>query len=244
MPSKDPRAGNAFVENESPPEPEKKELQVFSGVGSVRKKEKTGFAKWFSEMFLSGRSWKDVALDVLNNQIVPEVKDSLFNAGVEIARGRFYKDASPGTYNSYSGAQSGSFITRYIDYGKKSAQAAATKNAQTQAALEANQEKEKETVQAGYDVPTFPDRANAVAFLNSMKAEVSRYKEMSVHDLWWKRGKHISYTWDAYGWNEAEIMAIREPSRLPKPIIVEDGSGRKIKHTYYIDLPPSHPLNE
>ena len=240
---RDPRAGNAFVSENSPPEPDRpqKDIQVFDGVGAVKKKEKTGFNKWFCEMFLSGRTVKEVLLDIINKQLVPEGKDMLINGAVSVLYGIFYKDSTPGQYVT-GGGQSGNFITRYIDYSKMSTGTAPTKNAATQAALEANQQKDQDILKAGYELPSFPSYQMAKDFLNSMKAEISRYDTMSVYDVSWKRGKTIAWTWNAYGWNKEEILAIREPSRFRQPIVVTDAKGNKIKHTHFIDLPPSHPI--
>ena len=240
---RDPRLGNAFVsiDEAGPPkqEQQQKELQTFEGVGSVKKKEKTGFAKWFCEMFLSGRTVREVMMDILNKQIVPEGKDMLINGAVSVLYGIFYKDSTPG---QYTGGQSGNFITRYIDYSKISNGSSPTKNAATQAALEANQQKDKEMLNAGYELPSFPNYKMAEDFLNSMKAEVSRYDQLSVYDMSWKRGKTIPWTWNAYGWYKDEILAIRQPSRFRQPIVVTDSKGNKIKMTHYIDMPPSHPI--
>lgn len=238
---RDPRAGNAFVSIDNPPEPEQqKDLQVFEGVGGIRKKERTGFAKWFCEVVLSGRSLKEVLRDILTNQIVPEGRDMARNAAVAVLDGLIYKDAKPGQYVSSAG-QSGNFITRYIDYSKMSG--SGTKNAATQAAYEANKEKDQETLKAGYDLPMFPSYQTARDFLNSMKAEITRYDTMSVYDVQWKRGKTVAWTWNAYGWNKDEILAIREPSRFRQPVVVTDAKGNQIRMTHYIDLPKSHPID-
>ena len=95
--------------------------------GSVKKTEKSAFWKWFEEMFLSGRTWKDICLDILNNQLVPEIKDGVRNGLVSLIDMRFYKDSKPASSGTPS---NGSFITNYVAYGNKSGQ--------TKAALEAN----------------------------------------------------------------------------------------------------------
>lgn len=238
---RDPRLGNAFVSESSPPEPEvqQKELQVFEGTGSVKKKEKTGFVKWFCEIFWSGRTPKEVILDIIKKQLAPEGKDMLRNGAVAFLDGMIYPDSQPSNYGS---GQSGNFITRYIDYSKMSNGSAPTKNAATQKALEANQQKDQETIKAGYELPSFPSYQMAADFLNSMKAEVTRYDQLSVYDMSWKRGKTIAWTWNAYGWYKDEILAIKQPSRFRQPIVVKDAKGNAVKMTHYIDMPPSHPI--
>lgn len=241
MSDREPLEGNAFVQAEESHPKGKKDIQVFEGVGAVKKRERTGFSKWFCEVFLSGRSLKDILWDIFNEQIVPEGRDMVRNGLVSIIDARFYKDSKPGSYSSIPGGSAGNFITRYIDYSKMSGKAP-TKNAATEAARTANAEKDKETLRAGFELPSFPNYKSAEDFLNSMKAEASKYDELSVYDMSWKRGIKVDYTWEEYGWNKDEILAIRSPSRFRTPIVV-DYKGTKVKMTHYIDMPPSHPLN-
>ena len=239
--SGDPRAGNAFVNGSDNSQPrEQKELAVFEGVGAVTKKEKTGFAKWFSEMFWSGRTWKEVWIDQRDNHIVPEGKDILFNAVVGIISSLIYREPTAGGGGYSSGSFIGNVMTRYVDYNKMST--SGTKNQKTQEALAANKEKDKEIMKTGYELPTFPNYQSAKAFLDSMKAEAIKYEEISVYDMSWKRGKTIDWGWEEWGWNKDEILSIKEPSRFRQPIVVEDGKGNKIKMTHYIDMPPHHEL--
>ena len=137
--------------------------------GSVTKKEKTAFWKWFEEMFLSGRSMRSILLDLLNNQLVPEIKDGTRNGLVSLIDMIFYKDSKPAASGTPS---SGSFITNYVAYGDK--------NQQTKAALEANKKKEEETIKAGYDIPSFTSLGDAKKFLNDMHEYVSMFYKMSV----------------------------------------------------------------
>lgn len=238
--ARDPSEGNAFVHHDDEAAPRtKKDIQVFDGVGAVKKRERTGFSKWLCEVFFSGRSLKEILWDIFNEQLVPEGRDMLRNGLVSLIDARFYKDSKPGSYTVQG--SSGNFITRYIDYSKMAGKAP-TKNAATEAALAANKEKDKETIQAGYELPSFPNAKSAEDFLNSMKAEADKYEQLSVYDMAWKRGQKVDYGWEEYGWNKDEILAIRAPSRFRQPIVV-DFKGQKVKMTHYIDMPPSHPLS-
>ena len=241
--SKDPRAGNAFVSAEKKPDSKpraKKDIKVFNGVGAVTKKGKTGFLKWASEMLLSGRTLKEIWVDKRDNYLVPEGKNILFNLIVDILSAKIFKEPTSGGYTPSS--TSGNFIARYVDYNNLSKKQAT--NHATQTALAANQEKDKEILKAGYELPIFPNYQSARQFLDSMKAEISRYDTLSVYDVSWKRGKTISYNWEEYGWNKDEILAIPDVSRFRTPMIVEDARGNKQKMTHYIDLPPHHRLTE
>ena len=58
-------------------------------------------------------------------------------------------------------------------------------------------------------VVTMPDGRKAQGaedFLNMMKSY--DYPTLSVHTMYMMQGKHIDYTWDAYGWNRDEILAL------------------------------------
>jgi hypothetical protein len=34
------------------------------------------------------------------------------------------------------------------------------------------------------------------------------YPTLSVHTMYMMQGKHIDFTWDAYGWNQSEILSL------------------------------------
>ena len=101
-------------------EERKKAIKVHEDVGVMKRKEPTKFWKWFSEMFLSGRTWKDICMDIINNQIVPELKDGFRNSVVSMLDMRLYRDHRAGT-SSPSGTPT-SFVTNYVQYGDKKAQ--------------------------------------------------------------------------------------------------------------------------
>lgn len=210
-------------------EEKRKDLPVFKGVKQVKKKESGGWWKWIAAMFFSGRSLKEICRDVLKNEVVPNVQDGVYSSLTSMLSMAIYKDRKPGTAGS---AVPGSFITNYVAYGDRKKQQAA--------ALEASKKKEEETVKSGFEIPAFPSREMANDFLMSMKAYVQKYETLSVHDLAWMQQKTIDYTWEKWGWEKDEILAIKEATRFSQPVYADDGNGGKIKLTHYIDMPKAH----
>lgn len=212
-------------------EERRKDLQVFDGVKQVKRKDNGSFWNWLARMFFSGRKPRDIALDVLEHEVIPNIQDGVYNSVVSLVGKTIYKeDRKPGTSGSYSAP--GSFITNYVAYGDK--------KKQQNAALEANQQKEEETVKSGFESPAFPNLKMAEDFLNSMHAYVQKYETLSVQDLAWMQNKSIDYTWDKWGWWRDEILAIKNPSRFTQPVVAEDKNGNKIRLTHFIDLPKAH----
>lgn len=202
-------------------EERKKAIKVHDDVQPLKKKEPTKFFKWFSEMFLSGRTWKEIAMDILNNQIVPELKDGFRNSVVSLLDMRLYRDHKPGTASSSS--SSGSFITNYVQYSDK--------KAQQKAALEANKKKEEETLSSGYEIPSFKTLAQARSFLQDMKDYVTQYDTITVLELAGMMKKQVPYTWEKFGWTKEEILSIPDPRHISNP-----------ERPYIIELPKAHVL--
>lgn len=200
-----------------------KAIRVHNDVKPLKERNKTEFAKWFSDMFLSGRTWKDIVMDIINNQVVPEIKDSFRNSVVSLLDMRLYKDhtISPGSKNGTPT----SFTTNYVQYSDK--------KTQQKAALEANKKKEEETLKSGYEIPSFKTLQSARVFLQDMHDYVNQYYRMSVLDLASMQGAHISYTWDKYGWEKEEILAIKEPTHISNP-----------DRPYIVKLPKAHVLTD
>lgn len=222
--------------NERPSaEERRKDLPVYSGVKQVKKKDPGGVWRWIARMFFSGRSVKEIAMDVLEHEVVPTMQDGVRNSAVSMIDQLIYRDRKPGAVNTTA---PGSFITNYVAYGDK--------KKQQQAALEATKQKEEETVKSGFELPAFggnnfsEGERFANDFLASMHAYVQKYETLSVQDLAWMQGKSVDFTWDKWGWYRDEILAIKKPSRFTQPVYADDGKGNKIKLTHYIDMPKAH----
>ena len=210
----------------------KKDLQQFSGVIQVKKKEKDGFWNSLWKLLLSGRKPKDIAREVFINDAVPAIQDGVYNIGVSLLGKTIYKEnQKPGNPGMTT---PGSFITNYVNY--------ADRNRQRAAAAETAKKKEEETVRSGFENPAFQSAEAAKAFLAGMHRYVQKYDTISVHDLAWMQQKTVDFTWEKYGWDKEEILAIREANRFIPPLTVDDGNGNKVKLTHYIDMPKAHEL--
>ena len=213
-----PDEGNALVPAPKPEKP-KKDIQQFSGdVAQAKRKPVKGFLKWTSEMFFSGRTWKEIMKDLYEHQIVPGMKNIVRDTLVGMIDAKFDDiPASPST-----GTSSGGFITKMIDYSARSTGTSTVSTATPN----------KEPKKSGFELPCFTDIAKANEFLRSMKAEAQRFDNLSVYDIAWKQGKTIDWTWEAYGWTKEMINSIQSPKRLHPPLVID-----KKKYEYYIDLP-------
>ena len=202
--------GNSFAEAEREKRPDfeerKKDIVQYDGVKQVKKKPENQIWKWVKDMFFSGRTLKEILIDVAENQIVPQVKDNVRNAIVSFVDLGIYKDSRSA---SSSGTPNANFITNYVNFSDKASQ--------QKKALESNQQKEKEVINSGYETPAFPDRKKADDFIRSLHAYVTKYQTLSVQELAWMQRKVIDYTWDKYGWEKEEILEIKEPTHLNNP---------------------------
>lgn len=186
-------------------EERKKDLTQFSDVKQVKLKEQNVVWKWVKSMFFSGRTPKDILLDVMENQIAPQMRDNFRNSLVSIIDLSIYKDHS----TTASSETPGSFVTNYVSF---SDQAAKQKQQ-----LEENKKKEESVIKSGYETPAFATKRSAEQFLAEMHSYVNKYPTMTVFDLAWMQKKSVDFTWDKYGWEKAEILAVREPTHLSNP---------------------------
>lgn len=186
-------------------EERKKDLTQYSDVKQIKKKEENEVWKWIRNMFFSGRTLKEIVMDVAENQIAPQMKDNFRNSLVSMLDLTIYKDHDP----QRTANTPGSFVTNYVKFSDPGSK-------QKQALIE-NQKKEQEVIKSGFEMPAFRDKVKADNFLRDMKAYAVKYHTMSVFDLAWMQGKQIDYTWDKYVWNEEEILAIKAPVHVGNP---------------------------
>lgn len=181
----------------------KKDITQFIGVKQAIRKE-NAWLTWIKGMFFSDRSFKDIAKDVAENQIAPQIKDLVRNSVVSALDMKMYKDhKSVGV----PGGTPVSFVTNYVKYG----------TTDTSTKVETVKKKDEDIVKSGFECPAFQTKRDAEQFLASMKDYVNKYGSMSVQDLAWMQGKRVDYTWDAYGWDVSEIMAISGPTHISNP---------------------------
>lgn len=199
--------GNSFVSREENKRPDfeerKKDMQQFDA-RQVKQKKESPVWTWMRDMFFSGRSIKDILKDVAENQIIPQMKDNVRNSLVSMIDLGMYKE-----HKGSSSTPSGSFITNYVNFSKTPQQSSK--------ALEENKKKESELISSGYETPAFRFKRDAEDFITSLRVYISKYHTMSVQDLAWMQKKTVDYVWDKYGWDEDEILAIKEPTHINNP---------------------------
>ncbi len=177
-------------------------VPVFEGesAGAIRKKSSSkSFWRWCRKMFLSDRKPKDIAMDVIENQFVPGVIDTVRNALVSSLDMAFYKNSSSSSNSSNN-----------ISYSKMYRGSSSNNNNITTRSsspkISNSNQKTEDDMSNGFNNPCFKTQIDAIRFLNMMKEY--DYPTLSVHTLYMMRKKHIDYTWDAYGWTKEEIANV------------------------------------
>lgn len=204
-------------------------IPEFQGeVAGVKRKQKGGsFLRWLRKMFLSDQKPSDILKQVVEQQIVPGIKDNFRNSLVSSVDMFIYQSAKPTSTTANN-----------VAYGKifKSSQNALNANAQS------NQQQNQKSadLDKGFTNPCFrfldtrmDANGNRVQgakdFLQMMKDY--DYPTLSVHTLYMMRKQHIDYTWDAYGWTREEIQNVQ---------IVHINNP---DYPWMIDLPSAHVIS-
>ncbi len=202
-------------------EERKKQLRQFDNVKQIKQKKEHPVITWLRNMFFSGRTTKDILLEVAEKQIVPQFKDNLRNSLVSVIDLKIYKNRATLTGTT----PSSNFITNYVSFGNNSQSKSSSLSER-----EENKLKERKTIESGFESPAFASKAKADEFLASMHAYVLQYT-MSVLDLAWMQRKTIDFAWDKWGWDKEEILAIKEPTYTGDP-----------QKPWIIQLPKAHVL--
>lgn len=186
-------------------EERKKDMVQFSSAKQLKPKPENTLIKWLCNVLFSGRKPKDIIKEVAENQVIPQMKDNFRNSLVSVLDLAIYKDhkSVSNTVNTI-----GNFVTNYVSYSDKTSQ---------QKKLEDNKKKEEEILKSGFEIPAFYRKKDAEDFIASMHNYITKYKRMTVLDIAWMQGKTINYTWDAYEWDEEEILAIKAPTHINNP---------------------------
>ena len=200
-----------------------KNMKQFTDAKQMRKKELHPAIRWFRDMFFSGRSAKDILVEVAETQIVPQMKDNFRNSLVSMLDLKIYKNHQPA---SSSPQRSASFTTNYVRFSDP--------KEQQKAALEKNKEEEQKVVESGYECPSFQYEPRAMEFLRSLHEYVKQYPRLTVHDLAWMQGKFIPYTWEKWGWEAEEVLAVTKCQHITTP----GGSS------WVVQLPQAHVLTD
>lgn len=175
-------------------ESKKPAIPEFQGevAGAKRKKKGIGFWRWMRKMFLSDQKPSDILRQVVEQQIVPGIKDNFRNSLVSSVDMFIYQSAKPNTTSNNN-----------VAYGK------IFNSQNNKPAAQQNQQAKENTpdMDKGFTNPCFRSKMDATSFLIMMKEY--DYPTLSVHTLYMMRKQHIDYTWDAYGWTREEIQNVQ-----------------------------------
>ena len=195
-------------------QPKKPDIPVFNGETKAARRKTGGFWRWMKKMFLSDRTPKDIMKEIVEYRIVPGIKDNFRNSAMATLDSFIYPGSSPAPASPQNG----------INYNKIYSGGQTQRNVPASAS-----DPKKDEINKGFGNPCFKTQMKAQEFLSMMKNY--DYPTLSVHTMYMMQSKHIDYTWDAYGWNREEILAL--------------GAGA-IRHIndpdwpWMIDLPEAH----
>lgn len=190
-------------------------IPEFNGeVAGVKRKQKGGsFIRWLRKMFLSDQKPSDIMKQVVEQQIVPGIKDNFRNSLVSSVDMFIYQSAKPNATQNNN-----------VAYGKIFNSQSNTNKPKPQTSQEETPDMNK-----GFTNPCFKSKMDATSFLIMMKEY--DYPTLSVHTLYMMRKQHIDYTWDAYGWTREEIQNVQ---------IVHINNP---DYPWMIDLPSAHVIS-
>lgn len=170
-------------------------------------------------MFLSDQKPKDILKSIVEDQVVPGIKDNFRNSFVSSIDMFIYNGAKTVSQSS---------ATNHISYNSMYQKQQANKphgngmQPKPDAALEEPKENNS------FSNPTFkylsnsdPNNIGAKEFLAAIQSR--EYPTFSVMDLYGMQGKRISWTWEVWGWNQDELqnLKIGRISNPDKPWIIE-----------------------
>ena len=201
-------------------QPQKPEITPFEGEVGGAKRKKSNFGAWMRKMFLSDRKPSEILLDVVENQIVPGIKDNVRNSVVTGIDSFIYQNAAPARTTG-NNSVSYNNIFRAQPNQPRPQQPAQTDN-------------QGVDLSNGFVNPCFKTRVEAERFFNG-KIKAYDYPTYSVHTMYMMMNKHIDYTWDAYGWTREEI-ATWDANRMIKHIQAKE-------FPWMIDLPQAHVIS-
>jgi len=193
------------VSQEAPANNGKPPVPVFEGPSAgVKRKQSHPIRRWFKRMFLSDRKPKDILMEVVNDRIVPGIKDNFRNSAIATIDSFIYPDTGAGPVSTQNGA---------MNYNKIYNGTQPVRSAPQQA----TNDPRADEINKGFSNPCFKHRRmttlpdgrkeqGAEEFLAMLKSY--NYPTLDVHTMYMMQGKHIDFTWTAYGWNQEEIQAL------------------------------------
>lgn len=214
IPANSKKAQQEAIEKQQRPE-----VTPFEGdvMGAKRKKSTVG--AWLKKNFLSDRKPSEILMSVLEDNIVPGIKDNLRNSVVSGIDSFIYNSAKPSSGNPGNNSVSYNNV-----YRSQPSQPKPDNQTQNNNGMD---------LSSGFVNPCFRTREQARQFLIKMKAY--DYPTLSVHTMYMMMSKHIDYTWDAYGWTKEEIAGW-DPEKIITHISSRD-------FPWMIDLPQAHVIS-
>lgn len=212
--------GNSHKAQEEAKKNVKPDIQPFEGEVAGVKRKKSGFWAWMRKMFLSDRKPSEIAMDVLENNIVPGIKDNFRNGIVSSLDMFIYQGSKSPSQSSANNNVQYNNIFRSPTTSKQSAP-------------QQTQNNNGVDLSNGFSNPCFKTREDARRFLYD-KLKSYDYPTLSVHTMYMMRSQHIDYTWDAYGWTKEEIASWDD--KMIKHIDNRDWP-------WMIDLPQAHVIS-
>lgn len=214
IPSNSHKSQEEASKNQKPPIPE------FNGkTAGVKRKQENKILRWLRKMFLSDQKPSDILMAVVEQQIVPGIKDNFRNSLMSSVDMFIYPNSRPTNQPSNNISYS-----RIYNSGNNNTNRVKTQSQpQTQ-----NQTTSTNGVDlsSGFTNPCFQRLDEANRFLVLMQNY--DYPTLSVHTLYMMRKQHIDYTWDAYGWTKEEIANVK--------VVHINNSD----FPWMLDLPPAH----
>ena len=222
LPTNNDIPSNSMKSQDQAAKSAKPDIVAFEGeTASAKRKKGIGFWRWMRKMFLSDQKPSDVLMNVLENQIVPGIKDNFRNSLVSSIDMFVYQNAKPNVQNG----------SNTIDYNRMFQSSTSQRQAAPQQTA-VKDPKENGTKNYEFSNPCFKTKLDAKNFLDLMKRY--DFPTLSVHTLYMMRKLRIDYTWDAYGWTREEIAALGDQN------IVRIGDPQ---FPYMIDLPQAHMID-
>lgn len=203
--------GNSNNSKASPPQDDIKPVVT----GGVRLQKKP-LTRRFAETFLSGRSPREIMLDVIHNVLIPAGQDAIRDTAQEAL------DQTLGRRSSGRRARPSGSSTTFVNYNRPSGvnyQAVTSSAPQASMTQRARREHDfKEFV--------FDQRVKAQEVLEQLYDRLEKFERVTVRDLYALVGQSASYTDSVYGWTTLQGSGV-----LPR-------SGG-----YILDLPPTQKLS-
>lgn len=222
LPTQNDIPSNSQKSKQASSEPTKPEIVPFDGDVAGAKRKKSGFWAWMRKMFLSDRKPSEIMMDVVENNLVPGIKDNFRNGLVSSLDMFIYQSSKPTSPTPGNNS---------ISYNNIFRASTAPAKPQTPAPAANNNGVDMSN---GFVNPCFRTRIEAERFLKD-KMKSYDYPTLSVHTMYMMMSKHIDYTWDVYGWTKEEIA-----SWDPSKIIVHINSS---DWPWMIDLPQAHMIS-